>query len=132
MNYSKMAWHYTLRANRTTNHDTRTLNYLLWQLIRSDFGYKKLQDYFYALKGVASNVNDGDIQCDYEKDIKEVYRDLLNLLLAKITTYTLLAPSHLEFTLCEKMGVSLDRGHEELIEQYRVQQGIQDTNRGYV
>jgi hypothetical protein len=61
MNYSKMAWHCTLRANRTTNHDTRTLNYLLWQLIRSDFGYKKPRDYFYALKGVASDVNDGDM-----------------------------------------------------------------------
>lgn len=132
MNRSKMAWHCTLRANRTTNHDTRTLNNLLWELDRSDFECKKPRDYFYALKGIVSDVNDGDIQCDYEKDIKEVYRDLLNLLLAKMTTYTLLSPSHLESTLCEKMGVSLDRGHEELIEQYRVQQGIQDTNRGYV
>jgi hypothetical protein len=132
MNHSKMAWHCTLRANRTTNHDTRTLNSLLWELVRSDFGFTNPRDYFYPLKGIASDINNGDIQCDYEKDIKEVYRDLLNLLLAKMTTYTLLAPSHLEFTLYEKMGVSLDRGHEELIEQYRVQQGIQDTNRGYV
>jgi hypothetical protein len=130
---SKMSWHCALRANHTTNHDTRTLNNLLWELDRSDFECKKPRDYFCALKGIASDVNDGDIQCDYEKDIKEVYRDLLNLLLAKMTTYTLpLAPSHLESTLCEKMGVSLDVGHEELIEQYRVRQGVQDTNRGPV
>jgi hypothetical protein len=94
---------------------------LLWELDRSDFEYKKPRDYFYALKGIASNVNNGDIQCDYEKDIKEVYRDLLNLLLAKMTIYTVLALSHLEFTPYEKMGVSLDRGHKELIEQYQVQ-----------
>jgi hypothetical protein len=128
MNHSKMAWHCTLRTNRTTNHDTRTLNNLLWKLVRSDFGSTNPRDYFYALKGIASDVNDGDIKCDYEKDIKEVYRDLLNLLLAKMTTSTLpLAPSDLEFTLREKMGVGLDGGHKELIEQYRKQQDIQDT-----
>jgi hypothetical protein len=132
MNHSKMCWHCTLRANCTTNHDTRTLNSLLWELVRSDFGCKKPRDYIYALRGVASDINDGDIQCDYEKDIKEVYRDLLNLFLDRMTTYTSLSPGELQFTLCEKMGVSLDGGHEELIEQYRVQQGIQDTNRGYV
>jgi hypothetical protein len=128
MNHSKMAWHCALRTNRTTNHDTRTLNNLLWELVRSDFRSTNPRDYFYALNAIASDVNDGDIQCDYEKDIKEVYRDLLNLLLAKMTTSTLpLAPSDLEFTLREKMGVGLDGGHEELIEQYRIQQGIQDT-----
>ena len=125
--HSKMSWHCTLRANRTTNHDTRTLNSLLWTLVRSDFACKKPRDYIYALKGIASDINDGDIQCDYEKDIKEVYRDLLNLFLDRMTTYTPLSHGELKYTLCKKMGVSLDRGHEELIEQYQVRQGIQDT-----
>ena len=93
---------------------------------------KNSRDRIYTLKSIASDVNDGDIQCDYEKDIKEVYRDLLNLLLDKMTIYTLLSTADLEFTLCKKMDVSLDGGHKELIEQYQVQQGGQNTNRGYV
>jgi len=64
MNQSKMPWHCTLRANRTINHDMRTLNSLLWGLITFDFRCKKPRDYIYALKGIASDVNDGDIQCD--------------------------------------------------------------------
>ena len=129
MGQSKMPWHCILRANRTTNHDTRTLNNLLWVLIRFDFRCKKPRDYIYALKGVASDVNDGDIQCNYEKDIKEVYRDLLNLLLDRMTTYIFLSPADLEFTLCEKMDVGLDGGHKELIEQYGVYQGKSDRER---
>lgn len=87
---SKMSLHHALRANRTTNHDTRTLNNLLWKLDRYSFEWEKPRDRIYALKGIASDVNDRDIQCDYKKDIKEVYHDLLNLLLDKMTTYTFL------------------------------------------
>ena len=86
---------------------------------------KKPRDRIYTLKSIASDVNDGDIQCDYEKDIKKVYYDLLDLLLAKISTHTLfLGPSNLEFSLCKKMDVSLDSGHKELIEKYRIQHHI--------
>jgi len=79
------------------------------------------QDYIYALKGIASDVIEGDIQCDYEKDIKEVYRDLLNLIPDIMMTCTFLSPADLKSTLCKKMDVSPDEGHKELIEQYWVQ-----------
>jgi hypothetical protein len=126
--HSKMAWHCTLRTDRTTNDCMMTLGNLLWKLNYSDFRCKSPRDYLYALRGIASDVDDGDIQCDYEKDIKDVYHDLLNLLLAKMSTsIPLLGPSDLEFSLCRKMGVSLDSGHKELIEQYGLQQHIQDT-----
>jgi hypothetical protein len=107
------------------------LNSLLWELVRSNFGCKNPRDCIYALRGIASNVNDGDIQYDNKKDIKEVYRDLFNIFLDRMTKFTPLSSAELQFTLCEKIGVSLDGGHKELIEQYRVQQGIQDINRGY-
>jgi hypothetical protein len=76
------------------------------------------------LIGVSSDVIDGNIQCDCMKDIEEVYSDLLNLLLGRMATTAYLTPGDLEFTLSKKIGVSLDGGYKDLIEKYRVRQGI--------
>jgi len=77
----------------------------------------KPQDCLYALIGVASDVIDGDIQCNYMKDI-EGYHDLLNLLLNRMATTAFLTLGDLEFILSKKIGISLDGGHKDLIEKY--------------
>jgi hypothetical protein len=77
-----MGIHSLIRSILKASH---SIGSLLVFCLSQDLVCSEPRDIIYGLLGIARNVKDGDIVCDYNKPVREVYRDLLAFFISKGT-----------------------------------------------